>query len=216
MKGFPGKASSNPALKWLLALMLTAGFLIVARASLLTSTFLPYISKQEPTETPTQTLSPTPTVTGTITVTITGSATPTITGTLPTPTRTPTQTPTATLVPGIFIIDIEYTPEGSPLDEFVNIRNQTGKYVPLEGWTLRDENQNTFIFPRYTLVSWAYVKVWTKPGINDPDNLYWGRSEPVWNDFGDCAYLRDAEGDLVDSFCYGTILYLGSLSQSLP
>jgi hypothetical protein len=71
------------------------------------------------------------------------------------------------------------------------------------GWTLRDENQNVFTFPRYTLISWASVTIWTKAGIIDPDNLYWGRIEPVWNDYGDCAYLRDDEHNLIDNECYG-------------
>ena len=96
----------------------------------------------------------------------------------------------------------EYAPETHPLDEYVTIRNQTGSFIPLTGWTLRDEQQNVFTFPRYTLISWAYVKVWTKAGIIDPENLYWGRTDPVWNDHGDCAYLRDDEHTLIDSECY--------------
>lgn len=115
-------------------------------------------------------------------------------------------------MPGVFIVDIEYAPLTHPLDEYVTIRNQFEEFIPMEGWTLRDENQNVFTFPRYTLVDLASVKVWTKSGVIDPENLYWGRIEPVWNDHGDCAYLRDEEGRLIDSFCYGS----RSLSQFSP
>jgi len=183
-------------LKALLACLLGAGFIIIARASLQSNQYMPLVLNQGTTETPTP--SRTPTQTGTITIT----ATPTVTGTPPTATQTRTATPTRTLVPGVFIVDILYDPTTNPLDEYVLIRNQTGDYIPMEGWTLRDDNQNVFTFPRYTLVSWASVKVWTKAGIIDVDNLYWGRTEPVWNTHGDCAYLRDADFKLMDSECY--------------
>jgi hypothetical protein len=199
------RASSNTVsllLKILLACLLGTGAILIARASMQTTAYMPVIANYDISETPTP--SPTQTPTGTITITATPTRTPTITGTLPTATQTRTPTPTRTLVPGVFIVDIEYAPETHPLDEYVEIRNQTGDFIPLDGWTLRDENQNVFTFPRYTLVSWATVKVWTKAGIIDPQNLYWGRTEPVWNDYGDCAYLRDEKHTLMDSECYGS------------
>lgn len=189
-------------LKTLLACLIGAGVVLIARASMQTTAHLPVIANYELSITPTP--SPTQIPTGTITITATPTRTPTITGTLPTATQTRTPTPTRTLVPGVFIVDIEYAPETHPLEEYVEIRNQTGDFIPLDGWTLRDENQNVFTFPRYTLVSWATVKVWTKAGIIDPQNLYWGRTEPVWNDYGDCAYLRDEKHTLMDSECYGS------------
>jgi hypothetical protein len=195
-------------LKWLLAFVLATGFVIIARASLQSTTYLPIIRNEEGTKTPT--------VTGTITITPTASRTPTVTGTLPTPTQTRTPTPTRTLVPGVFIVDIEYAPETHPLDEYVIIRNQTADYIPMAGWTLRDDSKNIYTFPQYTLISWASVKVWTKSGLIDPENLYWGRKEPVWNDYGDCAYLRDDEHKLMDSECYGTRGYLQSLFSNFP
>ena len=203
MKGSPHNKTSSKLIKWLLALLLGTGLVFIARASIQSTVYLPLVPNQEITQTVTPSLTPTPT--GTITITATPTRTPTITGTLPTATQTRTPTPTATLVPGVFIVDIEFAPETHPLDEYVTIRNQTGKFIPMEGWTLRDENQNTYTFPHYTLISWATVKVWTKAGTIDPENLYWGRIEPVWNDHGDCAYLRDDEGKLIDSECYGAL-----------
>lgn len=203
-----------PTAKWLLVIAIIIGTVIAAQAALQSLIYLPIVSRQDPSITPTMTgtLSGSVTVTPTITGTL-PTATPTITGTLPTATPTRTITPTPTLVPGVFIVDIEYAPQDDALDEYVTIRNQFGVYIPLEGWTLRDDNQNVFTFPRYTLVSWASVNVWTKDGVIDPENLYWGRSEPVWNDYGDCAYLRDQNGILKDSYCYGTSGLLRFLFQ---
>lgn len=200
MKGTPFNQTTSRLFKGFIAILLGTGLVIIARATFQSSTYLPLIQNQEATGTPT----PTSTPTGTITITATPTRTHTITGTLPTSTPTRTMTPTATLVPGVFIVDIEYAPTTHPLDEYVTIRNQFKKFIPMEGWTLRDDNKNVFTFPRYTLTDFASVKVWTKSGVIDPENLYWGRTDPVWNDHGDCAYLRDEEGDLVDSFCYGS------------
>lgn len=214
MKKLSKKSGFTPTVKWLLVIVMIIGTVIVAQAALQSLIYLPIVARQDPSKTPTITGTFTPTGSLTATPTITGTlptATPTITGTLPTPTPTRTITPTPTLVPGVFIVDIEYAPQGNPLDEYVTIRNQIGKFIPLEGWTLQDEKQNVFTFPRYTLVSWARVKIWTKDGVIDPENLYWGRTEPVWNDFSDCAYLRDQDGILVDSYCYGTSKILFSL-----
>ncbi len=190
--------------KILLVGLISAGVFLIARASLQESLYMPLVPNVRMTNTPTPSLTPTQTQTGTITITVTPTRTPTITGTLPTATLTSTPTRTPTPIPGVFIIDIEYAPETHPLDEYVEIRNQNREYIPMQGWTLRDDSQNIFTFPRYTLISGATVKIWTKSGINDPDNLYWGRTTPVWNDFGDCAYLRDDKNDLSDSECYGS------------
>jgi len=192
-------------LKTLLACLLGVGVFLIARASIQSTYYLPLVPIREMTETPTPSRTPTPT--GTITITATPTRTPTVTGTLPTATQTRTPTPTRTLVPGVFIVDIEYAPETHPLDEYVLIRNQTDYFIPLEGWTLRDDdisNENIFTFPHYNLVPWASVKIWTKAGVLDPENIYWGRTEPVWNDYGDCAYLRDDEFKMMDSECYGS------------
>jgi hypothetical protein len=202
MKGTPLNQNTSRLLKGFIAILLGTGLVIIARATFQSNTYLPLVPNQGVTETSTPSQTPTPT--GTITITATPTRTHTITGTLPTTTPTRTATPTATLVPGVFIVDIEYAPTTHPLDEYVIIRNQFKKFIPMEGWTLRDENQNVFTFPRYTLTTLASVKVWTKSGVIDPENLYWGRIDPVWNDHGDCAYLRDDEGDLIDNFCYGS------------
>ena len=191
-------------LKWSLAVLVGLGFIFAARAALQTPLYFPLIYKNLsiPTPTPQVTGTPTPTATQTATITPTG------TQATATRTRTPTPTRTATPVPGVFIVDIEYDPDNNPLDEWVGIRNQASSSVVMTDWILKDDSGNIFIFPRFTLTAFTTVKVWTKAGQNNPLNLYWGRTEPVWNDHEDCAYLRKPDdkdpGDTipVDSLCY--------------
>jgi hypothetical protein len=114
--------------------------------------------------------------------------------------------PTPTPVPGIYLIDIEYRPTPDPMDEYVEIENiNILPLESLEGWTLRDENANVYTFPLFSLMGNDSVKVWTRAGQNWPWDLYWGLDEPVWNDYGDCAYLRDENNNLVDKYCYGSL-----------
>ena len=90
------------------------------------------------------------------------------------------------------------------MDEWVGIKNATGQSVDMTDWTLRDENKNIYFFPdNFTLSNGRTVQVWTKWGINSSTDLYWDSNEPVWNDGGDCAYLRDSDNEFVTSYCYG-------------
>lgn len=161
-------------------LLLTAGTIVAVRAAVTQYYYLPIVYNQ-PTPTPTQTI--TPTVTGT-------------------PTKTPTPTPTATPEPGVYITDIVFDPTGDPLDEYVAIKNSESKSVVMTDWMLRDENRNVFTFPTFTLGAGATVKVWTKSGTDTSSNLYWDSDVPIWNDHGDCAYLRDDENNSIDTYCY--------------
>ncbi|HJW90989.1 MAG TPA: lamin tail domain-containing protein, partial [Anaerolineales bacterium] len=158
----------------------------------------------------TPTVSSTPTQTATLTPTGTLlTPTPTPTGTLNTPTPTRTSTPTITPTPmeEASIVHIEYAPDNNPLDEYVQIKNNRCANLGMSGWTLNDENKNVYTFPTFTLTCYSSVKVWTKSGVNSTTNLYWNRTEPVWNDHSDCAYLRDPDQDTpVDALCYSALL----------
>jgi hypothetical protein len=46
------------------------------------------------------------------------------------------------------------------------------------------------------------MDVWTKVGANNANNLYWGRGSAVWNNTGDTAFLKDAQGVLRSQFTY--------------
>jgi hypothetical protein len=92
------------------------------------------------------------------------------------------------------------------LGEYVSLKNFTTKSIDMSGWKLKDDSGNAYIIPypqtKFTLYAGATVKVWSKSGVNTTTDLYWGSPVPIWNDHGDCAYLRDAENDPVDSLCY--------------
>jgi hypothetical protein len=64
----------------------------------------------------------------------------------------------------------------------------------MSGWTLRDLANATYTFPTFTLAAGAEVRVWTKSGADDGANLFWNRGAAVWNNSGDTAILRDAQG----------------------
>ena len=183
-------------LKWFIFILILLAAFSVAVAQSGTTLYFPLVYRQ-PTPTPSAT--PTPTITPT-----------------PTKTSTPKVSPTPTF--NVFIDDIEYNPD-EELDEFVDIRNRSNRTIDMEDWVLRDESGNIFIFPDFSLSHNSTVTVWTKAGANSSSDLYWGRTEPVWNDVSDCAYLRDGLGGdskLIDSYCYNDSALLQRLLEILP
>lgn len=165
-------------LRWLFVTFLILAIPIVALASTFQTTiFFPVVIK-DPTLTPT--------------ATATSTSTPTLT-----PSPTPTEKPAS-----VEIIKIEYDPNYDEMEEYVQIRNNTNGAVDMTDWVLRDENRNIFFFPSFSLGEDKTVKVWTKSGDDTSTDLYWDSDEPIWNDGGDCAYLRDERNVLVDQYCY--------------
>jgi phosphatidylserine/phosphatidylglycerophosphate/cardiolipin synthase-like enzyme len=105
--------------------------------------------------------------------------------------------------PDVRITYIEYNPPGDDVaGEYVVIQNQGGLSQVMTGWTLSDEAGHTYTFPTFTLQSGATVRVWTKSGSDTSIDLYWGRGAAVWTNTGDCAYLQDSVGTLIDTYCY--------------
>ena len=104
----------------------------------------------------------------------------------------------------IQITYVEYDPPGDDVQgEFVRIENSGRAVADMTGWTLRDEAGHQFTFPAYGLKAGKYVRVWTKTGANTATDLYWGRGQAVWNNTGDCAYLQDSTGKMVDTCRFG-------------
>ncbi|MFZ6028528.1 MAG: lamin tail domain-containing protein [Chloroflexota bacterium] len=170
----------------LLLLTLLGGMAAVAAAEY--QVYLPLIIRPVPQPTATQTPTQTPTHTAT---------------TPPPATATQTATPTVTLSPAIVKITyIEYNPAGDDLPgEYVSIENQGGSPIDLTGWTLSDADAHVYTFPAFTLQAGAAVKVWSRVGTNTGTDLYWGSSQAIWTNTGDCATLQN--GSLVvDHVCY--------------
>jgi phosphatidylserine/phosphatidylglycerophosphate/cardiolipin synthase-like enzyme len=93
------------------------------------------------------------------------------------------------------ILAVVYDPPGDDLaGEYVLLRNSGRRAEELAGWTLRDEAGATYTFPALTLVPGAELRVWVKAGQDTGSDLFWGRGQPVWNNSGDTATLRDETG----------------------
>ena len=130
--------------------------------------------------------------------------TPTITPS-PTVTQTPTRTPTATPA-GVIFVEVVNSASDDPLDEYISIYNDYPSSIDLTGWFIRDDGPNRFDFPsNFYIASRRTVRIWTKEGWNTTFDLFWGHDTEVWNDFEDCAYLKDdsdGENLLIDIYCY--------------
>lgn len=83
--------------------------------------------------------------------------------------------------------------------EYVEIFNQSEGPVDLSGWQLKDENDNTFVFPALILNSEGSVKVLTKQGTNTVIELYWQADVPIWQS-GEVANLADANGNSISTY----------------
>jgi hypothetical protein len=112
----------------------------------------------------------------------------------------------------VAIVAIDYDPPGHDVaGEHVVLQNRSTRPVDLTGWTLRDVapvRPHVFTFPSYSLPPGAHMRVWTKSGRVDPANLFWKRRAAVWNNPGDTAILRDAEGTEVSRFTYDDMVRL--------
>lgn len=111
---------------------------------------------------------------------------------------------TAATASAVGIAHIEYDPPGRDVDgEYVLIRNAGPDPANMTGWALRDGGaRHSFVFPAFTLAPGAEVRLWTRAGVNDASNLYWGSTGAIWNNTGDSATLSDAAGNLVGSYAY--------------
>jgi micrococcal nuclease len=90
-------------------------------------------------------------------------------------------------------------------DEYVCITyrsNETNKVpVNLTGCTLSDDDGYVFLFPNsFVIDEGMVVTIHSGVGENNLTDLYWGSSNPLWNNEGDIVFLQDASGTLMDSY----------------
>ncbi len=115
-----------------------------------------------------------------------------------------TPTPTQSVNQDFQITHLENDPPYE-LDEYVTIKNISGKAADMTGWVLKNDHNpaDKYTFPDgFTLLNTKSVKVWTKSGEDSNTDLYWGLDYPVWNSGSDCAWLRNDDNDLVANYCY--------------
>jgi Lamin Tail Domain len=83
--------------------------------------------------------------------------------------------------------------------EYVVIKNPGTTSRSLTGWTVRDAANHVYKFGTFTLGAGKSVTLRTGKGTNTSATRYWGQTSYVWNNTGDKAYLRTANGTSIDS-----------------
>lgn len=83
--------------------------------------------------------------------------------------------------------------------EVAVLRNNGQDAVLLTGWILRNSEGTSFTFPQVKMFKDGMIQVHTSAGVDSPVDLYWGRTQPVWQS-GDVASLFDTQGSLRASY----------------
>jgi|GEM_PF-3316989 len=106
----------------------------------------------------------------------------------------------------VTISDLQFDPNGKDgqklNEEYVTFENTGSVAVDLDGWTVEDEGANhTYTFQGFTLQPGDTVTLRTGNGTDDSGSVadadvYWGKSQPVWNNTGDTASLYRPDGTL--------------------
>ena len=82
--------------------------------------------------------------------------------------------------------------------EHISLQNTGQAQLLLSGWRIEDGGGNVFIFPQssqFILYPGGAVDIYTRSGVNNVMQLYWGMSQPVWSS-GTTVTLRDAQGSI--------------------
>ena len=131
---------------------------------------------------------------------------PSITGQylfLPIVIKADTQPPTPPPIPNIVITTIYYDGTGNQEpDEYVELRNDDNTVIQLEGWTLRDIANHVYTFPSYAIQPGQACRVYTNVYSPEWCGFNYSSGSAIWNNTGDCAYLRDSSSTLVNEYCY--------------
>jgi len=99
----------------------------------------------------------------------------------------------ATNAPGGVATEIVSVTATGVLDnEAIVIQNIGDPALPLSGWTLKDSQGSSYTFPELTLYPGGSIQVHTRSGTDTATDLFWGRSEPVWES-GELAALYDTQ-----------------------
>jgi len=59
-----------------------------------------------------------------------------------------------------------------------------------------------FTFPSHVTYSGQVCRVYTNAYYSESCSFSYGSSSAIWNNSGDCAYLWDSAGTLIDMYCY--------------
>jgi hypothetical protein len=104
-------------------------------------------------------------------------------------------TPSAELQTDIAVKISSVVGAGTHTSEIVVVKFEGDGQLDLASWQLKDEDGNTFTFPKLTLYPNGAVQVHTTAGTDTVIDLYWGIGDAVWSS-GENARLFDSQGNL--------------------
>lgn len=88
-------------------------------------------------------------------------------------------------------------------EEYVCLVNPSIESIDISGWSISDEYGWIYTFEQYSLIAEGMAKLRSGCGEDTQADLFWCRSDTaVWNNDGDCVYLKDAAGETVGEYCY--------------
>ena len=74
--------------------------------------------------------------------------------------------------------------------------------IDLSGWSIEDRDGNVYAFDEYSLPSKDIVTIYTGSGDDRRLHKYWDLKTAVWDDDGETATLRRANGRVADRCRY--------------
>lgn len=159
------------------------------------------VQSATPTWTPVPTASDTPLPFNPPSVDMTATAEVAASGTL--------SLPVATLspAPGTGELRVEITEvigAGQAAEERVLLTNLGERLADLQGWTLSDNDGNTYTFPNVRLWPGGSVTVYTHSGQDGspPNSFYWNKLVAIWSP-GEPVTLKDSAGQVISSSTVG-------------
>lgn len=127
---------------------------------------------------------------------------PTPPGPNPTPTPKPTGPPVSS-TGRIEILSIYFNGAGTAEpDEFVEIKNVDDHSIRLAGWTLSDAANHVYTFPDRVMTPGQTCRVYTNQHHPEWCGFSYGSKAAIWNNTGDTATLRNAQGTVIDTYEY--------------
>jgi Lamin Tail Domain len=98
----------------------------------------------------------------------------------------------------------DYGSSSSLKAEWIRLKNTGNSGRSLRGWTVRDKAGHVYRFGTYRLGAGKTVMIHTGSGSDTRRHRYWGQDWYVWNNDGDRARLKKANGRVVDSCAYSS------------
>lgn len=94
--------------------------------------------------------------------------------------------------PALVIVNVFGT--GDLENEVVVLQNVLDSEVWLGGWQIVDENGNQYTFQSLVLNHNAQIQLFSRPGFDTVNSLFWGQNEAVWQP-GETVKLIDYQGE---------------------